>query len=74
MRINLKKARLKAGYTQKQLAELLKIDETSYQRIEYGDSNSTLQKWQKLSSLLKKTIDFLVKNEVTKKPDGNQAK
>lgn len=51
MRENLKKARLAAGMTQKQVAEYLGISETAYQKIEYGQMIGKIKHWDKLEDL-----------------------
>lgn len=51
MRKNLKKARLAAGMTQKQVAEYLGISETAYQKIEYGQMIGKIKHWDKLEDL-----------------------
>ena len=51
MRKNLKDARLKAGMTQKQVAEYLRITEQHYQRIEYGRVIGKIEIWDKLEDL-----------------------
>ncbi len=51
MRKNLKKARQKAGMTQKQVAEHLKITIRSYQRIESGELFGAIKHWDALEDL-----------------------
>ncbi len=51
MRENLKRARLAAGMTQKQVAEYLGISETAYQKIEYGQMIGKIKHWDKLEDL-----------------------
>ncbi len=62
MRNNLKLCRVNQGYTQKQFAELLKITETQYQRIELGKSDGSIKLWKKIKRLLAQSIDFLEEN------------
>ncbi len=50
-RENLKKARQKAGMTQKQVAEYLGITEHAYQKIEYGTRIGKIEIWDKLEDL-----------------------
>lgn len=50
-RDNLKKARQKAGMTQKQVAEYLEITEAHYQRIEYGVTIGKVTLWDRLEDL-----------------------
>lgn len=51
MRRNLKKARQKAGMTQKQVAEYLGIGERRYQDIEYGKTLGSIKHWDALEDL-----------------------
>ncbi len=50
-RDNLKKARQKAGMTQKQVAEYLGTSERYYRFIESGTRNGTFEVWDKLEDL-----------------------
>ena len=50
-RENLKKARKKAGMTQKQVAEYLGISERYYRLIESGMRNGTFEVWDRLEDL-----------------------
>jgi len=51
MRKNLKEARQKAGMTQKQVAEYLKVIERHYKAIEYGERLGSIEIWDKLEDL-----------------------
>lgn len=51
MRKNLKDARQKAGMTQKQVAEKLKVTIRSYQRIESGEILGGIKNWDMLEDL-----------------------
>ncbi len=51
MRKNLKEARQRAGMTQKQAAEYLKITLRGYQRIEDGQIIGKIQHWDALEDL-----------------------
>lgn len=51
MRKNLKEARQRAGMTQKQVAEYLKIGERRYQDIEYGKTLGSINHWDALEDL-----------------------
>lgn len=62
LRNNLKKCRTEKGYTQKQMAEILKITVTQYQRIEKGTSDGTIKLWEKIKVLLAQSIDYLIEN------------
>lgn len=56
----LKKSRLKAGMTQKQLAEKLGLNTNFYARIERGEENPSLETLKKLTKILKiKSSDIL---------------
>ena len=65
MRNNLRECRQAKGYTQKQFAELLKITERQYQRIESGEQDGTIKLWLKIKSLLAQSIDFLVQQDTS---------
>lgn len=51
MRKNLKEARQKAGWTQKQVAEYLEISEIGYRQIESGKRVGTIKTWDNLEDL-----------------------
>ncbi len=51
MRNNLKKARQKAGMTQKQVAEYLGMTEIGYRQIESGKRIGEIKTWDKLEDL-----------------------
>ena len=57
MRPPLKELRLKKGLTQKQLARLLGITETSCQRIEYGMQRPSLVTAIRIARLVGATVD-----------------
>lgn len=66
IRANLKKARQKAGMTQKQVAEYLGIHERYYQHIEAGQRTGDFTLWDMLEDLfnihqrkLRETLDNL---------------
>jgi len=60
IRKELKKARLKAELTQKDLAEKLDIHVNYYARIERGEENPSLETLKKLTKILKiKSSDIL---------------
>ena len=52
MRKNLKEARQKAGMTQQEIAERLKVGLRHYQKIEAGDTNSSFEVWDALEDIL----------------------
>lgn len=51
MRTILKEARQKAGMTQQQMADKLKIGLRQYQRIEAGESYGTFEMWDLLEDI-----------------------
>lgn len=51
MRKNLKEARQRAGLTQREMAERLKIDLRTYQRIEAGETPGSIRVWDTLEDL-----------------------
>jgi transcriptional regulator with XRE-family HTH domain len=67
MRKNLKEARQKAGMTQKQVAEYLKISLTAYQNIEYGIMLGKIKHWDKLEDLFH--INQRILREIIHLPD-----
>lgn len=65
MRIKLKKARLKAGMTQQQIADKLNISLRYYQQIEAGSRTGDFIIWDTLEDLFlihQKTLRELSKN------------
>lgn len=64
-RENLKKARQKAGLTQKEVAEHLGITERAYQKIEYGTRIGKIETWDKLEDL------FSVHQRILRKDSPN---
>ena len=52
MRSKLKKARVEAGLTQKQIAELVGLSKIGYQQIERGIRIGKIETWDKLEDLL----------------------
>lgn len=52
MRQNLKEARRKAGMTQQQMADYLKLNIRHYQKIEAGEINGSFEAWDALEDLL----------------------
>lgn len=53
MRQNLKEARRRAGMTQREVAEYLRITERAYQRIENGERIGMIETWDLLEDLFK---------------------
>lgn len=51
MRENLKKARQKAGMTQRQMADRLKISQIYYQKIEAGERTGDVILWDSLEDI-----------------------
>lgn len=58
--LRLRELRINKGYTQKQIAEHLKISERSYQRYESTSHNPTIEKLIELSRFFNVSIDYLV--------------
>ncbi len=56
----IKELRINKGYTQKQIAENLKISERSYQRYESDSHNPTIDKLIELARFFDVSIDYLV--------------
>ena len=50
-RVNLKKARILAGYTQQQMAIMLQISTRYYAMIESGERNGSFALWDRLEEL-----------------------
>ena len=68
MRCKLVKARKEAGLTQKELAERIGIDRTSYTHIENGNRNPSLITAYKIALELEKRIDeIFLPNDVLDK-------
>ncbi len=63
---NLKQMRLQRGYTQKQLAEMLKVDITTYGRYELGVTEPNIETLKKLSKILSVSVDTIIDNEKVK--------
>lgn len=61
--INIKLARIKAGYTQQEVADILKVAKNTVSRWETGDRALTVENLVKLAELYKTTTDFLVGRE-----------
>ncbi len=51
MRKNLKEARQKAGMTQQQMADKLKLNLRHYQKIEYGEIGGSFEIWDALEDM-----------------------
>lgn len=56
--MKLKETRIKKGYTQKKMAQLLDIETSNYARIE-RTGKTTLEKAYQISKILNKSIEFL---------------
>ena len=61
--INIKLARIKAGSTQQEVADILKVAKNTVSRWETGDRALTVENLVKLAELYKTTTDFLVGRE-----------
>lgn len=60
----LKKLRIDYGYTQQNLADLLKIDRSAYTYYESGKTNPSIDKLIRLANLYGVTVDKLLGNEI----------
>ena len=60
---NLKKLRIKNNLTQKDLAQLLNIDSTTYLGYEKNKFEPNIETLKKLSKIFNCSIDYLVNNE-----------
>lgn len=67
MRTNLRKARMKAGLTQADVARMVGIGLRQYKAIEYGESNGSVEVWKHLRTIFHKSIDFLLEQEADSK-------
>lgn len=59
MRKNLKEARQRAGITQKQMADDLKIGLRHYKKIESGETLGSIPLWDSIEDILKTNQRFL---------------
>lgn len=62
--INLKIARIKAGYTQQGIADKLGVTKNTVSRWETGERALTVENLIKLSELYNTTTDFLLGREI----------
>ena len=63
MRANLKKMRIKNGYTQTEIANKLGVTTRQYQYMEAGTSNGSVTVWKQLRDILgAESIDQLYEN------------
>ncbi|MDR3348843.1 MAG: helix-turn-helix domain-containing protein [Acidaminococcales bacterium] len=58
-RENLISARKSAGYTQKNMATLMRITERHYRTLEAGSSNGSIDVWRKLAKLFGVSVEEL---------------
>lgn len=56
----LKTLRLQSGYTQKQIADAVKVSSVSIQRFEYGTVNPSLETLVALADYFNVSLDYLV--------------
>jgi DNA-binding XRE family transcriptional regulator len=61
LRKNLIQARAEKELTQLELSKLVGTSERNYQYLEAGTSNGSLSLWKKLSNVLGKSIDLLLR-------------
>ena len=58
--MNIKEYRIKRGYTQEQIAELLNIKQNTYSNKENGKRTFTIEEIRKLKRILNTTYDELL--------------
>lgn len=68
---NLKSARKSCGYTQQQIADLMKIDKSTYCGYERGKRQPDVQKIKQLSEILGISGDALLETGYEKAPTTN---
>ena len=66
MRKNLKEARKKAGMTQQQMADRLKIGLRHYKKIESGETLGSISLWDDMEDILKINQRVLRENHLDK--------
>ena len=59
--MNLKEIRVSKGFTQKQMAEKMAMEQTTYSKKERGISPINENKWKRLSEIFETPIDVLKK-------------
>ena len=64
---NLKKLRRSKNLTQKELAEVIGVDRTTYVKYESGDSEPSFEKLIKLADFFEVSLDYLFGREPGKK-------
>ena len=67
MENRLKETRESIGYTQVEVAIKLGITDRHYKSLEAGESDGSMKIWQQLAKLFNCTIDYLLKQEDTKR-------
>lgn len=73
--MNLKEIRLSKGFTQKQMAEKMAMEQTTYSKKERGISPINANEWKRLSEIFEIPIEDLHKMDCqlsTKNEHGNQ--
>ena len=63
MRKNLQQARSKSGMTQQELADALGINVRTYQYIEAGIREGSVELWLKLEKLFGESIEYLLQKD-----------
>lgn len=61
---NLIKARKEKGFTQKEMAEMLAMEQTTYSKKERGISRIRENEWIRFAEILNKDIDTLKTNKI----------
>jgi transcriptional regulator with XRE-family HTH domain len=59
----LKKARLQAGLNQKDVAELLKVNQSFVSKIESGQYRIDIVQLKQFAQIYKKTLNYFIKKE-----------
>ena len=68
----LKEVRVKAGVTQHDIAEILKIDRTTYNKYENGASNPTPETLSRIADYFHVTVDYLLGRSDDPAEDGEK--
>jgi len=69
--INLIKARREKGLTQKQMADLLAMEQTTYSKKERGISRIRENEWVRFANILQKDVDKLKSKNKNKSSSAN---
>lgn len=69
--MNLREARIEKGYTQKELAQLLNISRTTYNKYENNSSKPDINLIVKIAVLLEVSTDFLLDFNTNLNPEND---